>query len=82
MFAFAFFAIAGVASAAQTTSWQTYFIDTNTLIVHETDNKYSPVCFIGAAEEYDGYCVYPKAPSTAYTKAQRILRQQEQESNR
>ena len=74
VFAFAFFAIAASASA-QGTSWQTYFVDTNTLVVHETDDRYSPVCFIGAAEEYNGYCVYPKAPSSAYTRLQRILRQ-------
>jgi len=46
-------------------SWQTAYSN-GRLVVHETTDPNSAVCYDGAGEDYDGHCVNPAAPSWAY----------------
>ncbi|MFA4833604.1 MAG: hypothetical protein WC619_02010 [Patescibacteria group bacterium] len=55
------------------TSWQMYFVGTNRLIVHTTPDPASAVCYDGPAEDYNGYCVSPAAPTTQYLWKQHLL---------
>jgi hypothetical protein len=56
-------------------SWQSYF-SSGTLIVHETEDQNSAVCYIGSAEDYDGHCVSPAAPTFQYIQKQEELKRQ------
>jgi len=49
-------------------SWQTFY-QSGRLVVHESGEG-SAVCYDGAAEDYDGHCVSPVAPTWQYEKKQ------------
>jgi len=45
-------------------SWQVW--DGSKLIVRSTEDPNSVVCYEGKAEDYNGKCTSPEAPSAAY----------------
>lgn len=51
-------------------SWQTWNGLNNDLIVHY-GNEDSAICYRGTAENYDGHCVSPSAPTSQYEEKQR-----------
>ena len=56
------------------TSWQVWNRAANLLIVHETNDPNSAICYQGPVEDYDGTCVSPTAAPHQYREKQRSLR--------
>jgi len=78
MFALAFTAIPVGASTTQApyrpkTSWQVYYGQTQRLVVYNGQSTLTEVCYDGLAEDYNGFCVSPKAPTPHYQKKQRLI---------
>ena len=55
------------------TSWQEFNPSTGVLKVL-TGGQGSAICFIGDAKDYEGTCVNPKAPTTAWVWEHRPLK--------
>ena len=51
-------------------SWQVYSVESNILTVHESV-EYSPICFQGGAEWYDGSCTEGGTPTSQYMQRMR-----------
>ena len=52
--------------ALPSSSWQIYNRNIDLLKVFKTNNIADGICYEGKAEDYNGQCVFPFAPTTEY----------------
>jgi len=64
------------------TSWQTYDIRTDHLVVHTNDDPNSEIYFEGKPEDYDGCVSGVCKPSNKYKEKQALLRELAKEAAR